>query len=62
MLWTNTNKLLGNGFVGLKTGITKTAGSCLSAIYQPDDEYTYDNTLVIIVLNCKIIDDRFTDT
>lgn len=62
MLWTNTNKLLRNGFSGLKTGITKSAWACLSAIWSPDEDYEYDNTLVIIVLNSKSADDRFVDT
>jgi D-alanyl-D-alanine carboxypeptidase len=29
--WENTNKLLWNGFSGVKTGITPNAGPCLSA-------------------------------
>lgn len=31
--WENTNKLLDNGFSGVKTGITKPAGACLSSWY-----------------------------
>jgi D-alanyl-D-alanine carboxypeptidase len=32
--WENTNKLLRReGFIGLKTGITVTAGPCLAAAY-----------------------------
>jgi len=62
IVWTNTNKLLNNEFCGLKTGITKTAGSCLSAVYKPEDDYEYEKTLIIIVLNCKNLDDRFMDT
>ena len=31
--WRNTNKLLGKGFNGTKTGITPSAGPCLSASY-----------------------------
>jgi D-alanyl-D-alanine carboxypeptidase len=42
--WENTNKLLDNGFDGIKTGITETAGPCLSACYK---DY------IIIVLNSK---------
>ena len=29
--WKNTNKMLKKGFNGIKTGITESAGSCLSA-------------------------------
>ncbi len=31
LTWRNTNKLLKNGFEGIKTGITDTAGPCLAA-------------------------------
>ena len=33
IIWENSNKLLGNGYNGVKTGITNTAGSCLSSWY-----------------------------
>lgn len=42
--WENTNKLLEDGFEGIKTGITETAGPCLSACYKD---------LVVVVLNSK---------
>ena len=29
-MWTNTNRLLSEGFDGIKTGITDTAGPCLA--------------------------------
>ena len=33
--WKNTNKLLKNeGFVGVKTGVTPSAGPCLSSMFQ----------------------------
>ena len=32
--WENTNKLLGKGFTGVKTGITPNAGPCLCAFYK----------------------------
>ena len=40
----NTNKLLQDGFDGIKTGITDTAGPCLAASYK---DY------IIVVLNSK---------
>lgn len=33
IFWENTNKLLDKGFHGVKTGITKSAGACLSSWY-----------------------------
>ena len=45
------------GYTGLKTGTTKTAGPCLSSIWNKNEL-----NLTIIVLNCKSIDERFTDT
>lgn len=43
-VWENTNKLLEDGFDGIKTGITDTAGPCLAASYKD---------LIIVVLNSK---------
>jgi D-alanyl-D-alanine carboxypeptidase len=40
----NTNKLLEDGFDGIKTGITETAGPCLAASYKD---------IIIVVLNSK---------
>jgi D-alanyl-D-alanine carboxypeptidase len=35
MVWQNSNKLLGiEGFKGVKTGITQTAGPCLCILYE----------------------------
>jgi len=35
MVWHNTNRLLTvKGFAGVKTGITQTAGACLSVWYE----------------------------
>ena len=53
----NTNKLLKSGFKGIKTGITKSAGACLSAIWENDK-----SCINIIVLNSETIEDRFIDT
>ena len=32
-VWNNTNKLLYDGYAGIKTGITDIAGPCLSSMY-----------------------------
>ena len=41
-VWTNTNKLLGLGWEGIKTGNTNPAGSCLAS---------YRDGIFIVVLN-----------
>ena len=46
----NTNKLLEDGFDGIKTGITDTAGPCLAASYK---DY------IIVVLNSKSMNERW---
>ena len=48
--WDNTNKLLDDGFEGLKTGITDTAGPCLAACYR---------SLIIVVLSSKSMNERW---
>jgi D-alanyl-D-alanine carboxypeptidase len=32
--WKNTNRLLDRGFIGIKTGITDSAGPCLASAYR----------------------------
>jgi D-alanyl-D-alanine carboxypeptidase len=35
IVWFNTNKMLNlNGFVGVKTGVTPSAGPCLSSMFS----------------------------
>ena len=62
--WINTNELIDqDGFLGLKTGRTSTAGGCLSTYYKLFDKKQYKIVeLVIVVLNCQNIDNRFSDT
>jgi D-alanyl-D-alanine carboxypeptidase len=55
-LWTNTNKLLGKGFNGLKTGVTPAAGPCLAASFEKDSLH-----LIIIVMNTKTMDNRWVE-
>lgn len=50
--WENTNKLLEDGFEGIKTGITETAGPCLAACYKD---------LIIVVLNSKSMNERWIE-
>ena len=62
--WKNTNKLIHEGSdyycpyaVGLKTGQTTAAGSCLLSAFQVEDQQW-----VIGVFGCPEDDDRFADT
>jgi D-alanyl-D-alanine carboxypeptidase (penicillin-binding protein 5/6) len=58
MTWYNSNRLLTvNGFSGIKTGITQTAGSCLSVNYDHKDI-----KLITVVLGSRSIEDRWKDT
>ena len=50
--WVNTNKLLWDGFHGIKTGINETAGACLAACYQ---------NVLIVVMNCKSPEERWSE-
>ena len=52
-VWTNTNKLLGLGWEGVKTGNTNPAGSCLAS---------FRDGLFIVVLNSASREARFDDT
>jgi D-alanyl-D-alanine carboxypeptidase (penicillin-binding protein 5/6) len=57
MTWYNSNRLLTvPGFVGVKTGITQTAGSCLSVCYENEDI-----RLVTVVLGSRNIEYRWKD-
>ena len=53
--WENTNKLLGNGFNGVKTGITDNAGPCLCVTIRET------NPIVIVLLNSRSMDDRWIE-
>lgn len=54
--WINTNKLLANGFTGIKTGHTYTAGPCLVSSFVHDS-----NTYVIVLLSSKTGDHRWKE-
>lgn len=53
--WKNTNKLLGKGFDGVKTGVTITAGPCLCV------SMSNEHNLIIVLLNSKSMEDRWVD-
>ncbi len=58
-LWENTNKLLPiNGFLGVKTGITPSAGPCLTSYFQvaPNEAF------IITILRTKSCEMRFRET
>ena len=56
--WENTNMMLNfDGFNGLKTGITPTAGPCLCSSYSKSGV-----NLIIVLLNCKTIEKRWDET
>jgi serine-type D-Ala-D-Ala carboxypeptidase (penicillin-binding protein 5/6) len=54
--WKNTNKLLGKGFDGAKTGTTDKAGACLCATI--DDPIT---PFIVTILKSKTSEDRWED-
>ena len=56
--WINTNKLLRRpGFIGIKTGITVTAGPCLASAYE-----FRDKVYIVVVLRCNKVSRRFKET
>jgi len=57
MSWYNSNRLLTvPGFSGIKTGITHTAGSCLSVSYENGD-----CKLITVVLGSRSVEYRWKD-
>ena len=55
----NTHKLMQSKdcYLGIKTGVTVTAGPCLASFVKMDDR-----SFVRVVLNCKKLTQRFVDT
>ena len=51
-VWKNTNILLSEGFEGIKTGVTSSAGPCLCAYYEK---------YIIVLLHCKSMHSRWND-
>ena len=52
--WENTNILLKQGYTGIKTGITNTAGPCLAA-----STWFNGYHVVVVVLSCCSMDSRW---
>jgi serine-type D-Ala-D-Ala carboxypeptidase (penicillin-binding protein 5/6) len=52
--WENTNQLLKEGYTGIKTGITPTAGPCLAASTIKEGY-----NVVVVVLSCCSMDSRW---
>ena len=58
MNWRNTNKLLDiKECLGIKTGITSTAGPCLSSFFQLKDK-----KIVIVLFKTEGKEDRFKES
>jgi D-alanyl-D-alanine carboxypeptidase len=55
LTWENTNKLLGHGFNGVKTGVTDNAGPCLCVSFKKL------STIVLVLLNSRTMDDRWIE-
>ena len=57
VVWKNTNRLLGyEGFTGIKTGTTGSAGCCLVASGERDK-----TELIVVVLGSSSSDSRYVD-
>ncbi|KAL4484199.1 hypothetical protein ABPG72_003483 [Tetrahymena utriculariae] len=62
-IWFNTNKLLTNGFCGIKTGITQSAGPCLASFIKiKDSETGIKKQIIIVLLDCYTVEDRWEDS
>jgi len=57
-VYKNTNKVLGNGFIGLKTGTTKGAGNCVTLNYV---NIKKEIDIIIIILNSFNEKERWKD-
>lgn len=58
IVWYNTNKLLAlEECIGVKTGITTTAGPCLASYFQKNGR-----KIVIVIFKTQNIEDRFRET
>jgi len=55
-VWENTNKMLGRGFKGVKTGVTSRAGPCLCVASQRNSK-----DLVITILGSRSMDARWAE-
>lgn len=53
--WTNTNRMLGEGWQGVKTGVTSTAGPCLCALS------CHSPGLIVTILCSRTMDRRWSE-
>lgn len=54
--WFNSNKLINDYFIGIKTGTTPSAGPCLCGYF------TYaDFSVIVCLMNTKTVDSRWKD-
>jgi D-alanyl-D-alanine carboxypeptidase len=58
VIYKNTNKVLGNGFIGLKTGTTPGAGNCVSLNFV---NLKKEIDVIIILLNSGNDKQRWQD-
>lgn len=54
--WTNSNKLLNNFFLGVKTGVTPTAGPCLCCEFKYEDFH-----IIVCIMDAKNVDIRWRE-
>jgi D-alanyl-D-alanine carboxypeptidase len=55
VIWENTNKLLRReGFIGVKTGVTVTAGPCLATCYESNNKI-----FIVVLLRTNKLSRRF---
>jgi D-alanyl-D-alanine carboxypeptidase (penicillin-binding protein 5/6) len=51
-----TNKMVADGYAGIKTGVTEYAGPCLATLKQIDNKQ-----IVVVLLKASSMDNRFKD-
>lgn len=51
-----------NGYDGVKTGVTETAGPCLATSFKYLKHTDQPRRLVCVLLNCKSMDERWVET
>merc|ERR1712224_738700 len=59
VIYKNTNKVLGNGFIGIKTGTTPSAGHCIALNFV---NHKKDIDVIIVLLNSFDNKERWADS
>ena len=57
LTWLNTNKLLSDQWIGVKTGVTHSAGPCLITCYKTEATHR----LIIVLLSCASLEQRWAE-